>query len=191
MLQGIDTVISCMSPMALKDQIPLVDAAVQAGVKRFAPCNWATPSARGGILDLKDVKEEVNDHIFQHRLGFTIIDIGFWYQASIPRVPSGKFDSAIVMPINDVYADGVTPNMLIDVRDVGKITAQIIKDQRTLNRRVIAYGEVLSQNVIHEIIEDKTKERLELTVVRRLVNPFISRMLIWNRRRLTMRLKRR
>jgi hypothetical protein len=39
LLQGIEIVISCMSPPALKDQIPLVDAAVQAGVKRFVPCN--------------------------------------------------------------------------------------------------------------------------------------------------------
>ncbi|KAH0848457.1 hypothetical protein AYO21_02543 [Fonsecaea monophora] len=163
MLENCDTVISCMSPAGLKDQIPLVDAAVQAGVKRFLPCNWGTPSARGGILAVKDIKEEIHDYIFQHRLGYTIIDVGFWYQASLPRVPSGKFDSAIFMPINDVYAGGVTPNMLTDVRDVGRITAEIVRDERTLNHRVIAYGDVLSQNEIHQIIEDKTGEKLQLS----------------------------
>ncbi|THY51391.1 isoflavone reductase family protein [Aureobasidium pullulans] len=71
-------------------------------------------------------------------LGYTIVDVGFWYQASIPRVPSGRFDRAIFMPLNDVYSGGFTPNMLIDARDVGKIVVRIIKDERTLNKRVIA-----------------------------------------------------
>lgn len=166
LLQGIDIVICCMSPVSLKDQIPLVDAAVQTGVKRFLPCNWGTPCVRGGILASRDVKEEIHDHLFRYRLGFTIIDIGFWYQASIPRVPSGKFDSMILIPTNEVYAGGSVPNMLVDVRDAGRITVEIIKDDRTLNKRVMAYGEVLSQNEIHKIVEDKTGERLELTAVR-------------------------
>lgn len=165
LLKDIDTVISCVAPPAIKDQIPLVDAAVEAGVKRFLPCNWGTPSARGGILALRDAKEEVHDHIFRQKLGYTIIDIGFWFQASIPRVPSGKFDKAIFMPINELYAGGMRPNMLTDARDAGAITVKMIKDERTMNKRVIAYGEVLSQNEIHKIIEDKTGETLELTQV--------------------------
>ncbi|THY33273.1 isoflavone reductase family protein [Aureobasidium pullulans] len=161
LLQNIDTVISCMSPASLKLQIPLIDAAVEAGVKRFLPCNFGTPSARG-ILALRDVKEDIHDHIFRQKLGYTIVDVGFWYQASIPRVPSGRFDRAIFMPLNDVYSGGFTPNMLIDARDVGKIVVRIIKDKRTLNKRVIAYGDIMSQNEIHKCIEDKTGEKLEL-----------------------------
>ncbi|THZ71761.1 isoflavone reductase family protein [Aureobasidium pullulans] len=164
LLQDIDTVISCMSPASMKLQIPLIDAAVKAGVKRFLPCNFGTPSARG-ILALRDVKEEIHDHVFRRKLGFTIIDVGFWYQASIPRVPSGRFDSAIFMPLNDVYSGGSTPNMLIYARDVGKMVARIIKDERTLNKRVIAYGDVMSQNEIHDCIEDKTGEKLELVEI--------------------------
>jgi hypothetical protein len=164
LLHNIDIVICSMSPAALKLQIPLIDAAVAAGVKRFLPCNWGTPSTRG-ILALRDVKEEVHDHVFRHRLGFTIVDTGFWYQASIPRVPSGAFDYTIFMPANEVYAEGSTPNMLIDARDIGKILVRILKDERTLNKRVIAYGAVLSQNEIHEIIEKRTGEKLDLKKV--------------------------
>lgn len=167
LLSGFDTVICCLSPVSLREQIPVIDAAIEAGVKRFVPCHWGTPSARG-VLALKDVKEEIDDYIFRHRLGFTVIDVGFWYQASIPRVPSGKFDKAIFVPIGEVYAGGSAPNMLIDARDVGAITAEIIKDERTLNKKVIAYAEVLSQNQIHKIIEDKTGESLELRTVRKL-----------------------
>jgi hypothetical protein len=164
LLRGIDIVICSMSPAALKLQIPLVDAAVAAGVKLFLPCNFGTPVARG-ILATRDAKEEVHDHIFRHHLGFTIVDTGFWYQANIPRVPSGKFDNAIFMPAKEVYAGGLTPNMLIDARDVGRIVVRVLKDKRTLNKRVMAYGAVLSQNQTHEIIEDKTGEKPELTQV--------------------------
>jgi hypothetical protein len=165
LLHGIDIVICSMSPAALKLQIPLVDAAVAAGVKLFLPCNFGTPVARG-ILATRDAKEEVHDHIFRHHLDFTIVDTGFWYQANIPRIPSGKFDNAIFMPAKEVYAGGLTPNMLIDARDVGRIVVRIIKDKRTLNKRVMAYGAVLSQNQIHEIIEEKTGEKPDLTQVR-------------------------
>jgi hypothetical protein len=165
LLQNIDIVVCCLSPPAIRSQIALIDAAVQAGVKRFVPCNWGTPAARG-ILSLRDVKEGVHDHIFRQHLGFTIIDVGFWYQASIPRVPSGKFDSAIFMPNNDMVNGGETPNMLIDTRDVGKVTVELLKRKDTLNKKVIAYGALMSQNEIHQAVEAKTGEKLVLTHVR-------------------------
>ena len=165
MLNSIDTVISTIFPLSVADQIPLIDAAVQAGVKRFLPCNWGTPVPRGGIMDLHDMKDEVHDHIFRQRLGFTIIDVGYWYEASVPRVPSGKFDYAIFLPKNELFAAGTAPNMLMGKRDVGRITAKTIKDKRTLNKKVIAFGDVLNQNEIHEIVERKTGEKLELNPV--------------------------
>jgi uncharacterized protein YbjT (DUF2867 family) len=164
LLHNVDIVICSMSPAALRLQIPLIDAAVAAGVKRFLPCNWGTPTSRG-VLTLRDIKEEVHDHMFRHRLGFTIVDTGFWYQASIPRVPSGLFDNAIFMPANEVYAGGATRNMLIDARDIGRMVVRILKDERTLNKRVIAYGAVLSQSEIHETIEKRTGEKLDLKQV--------------------------
>jgi hypothetical protein len=156
LLQGVDIVISSITAHDVALQVPLIDAAVQAGVKRFLPSNWGTPCPRGGIMDMRDRKEEVHDHIFQQRLGFTIIDVGNWYQVSFPRVPSGRFEYAAINPSNEVYAGGTTPNMLMHQRDVGRITVQIIKDDRTLNKRVYACGEVLSQNDIYAIIEEKT-----------------------------------
>ncbi|KAH8807887.1 hypothetical protein F5884DRAFT_704262 [Xylogone sp. PMI_703] len=164
LLQGIDIVVSALFPLTATDQLPLVDAAAKAGVKRFLPCNWGTIAPRGGIMDMRDLKEEVHDCIFRHRLGFTIIDVGFWYQISYPRVPSGKFDYASFLPINEVYAGGTAPNLLIDKRDIGTITVKIMKDERTLNKRVYIYGEVLSQNEVNEIVEQKTGEKLDLVV---------------------------
>lgn len=46
-LTGIDVVISCVPFSALQDQIPFAEAAKEAGVKRFVPCNFANPAPRG------------------------------------------------------------------------------------------------------------------------------------------------
>jgi len=55
--------------------------------------------------------------------------------------------------------------MLIDARDVGKITVELIKRKDTLKKKIIAYGELISQNEIHQMIEARTGERLVLTHV--------------------------
>lgn len=57
------------------------------------------------------------------------------------------------------------PNMLIDARDVGRITVELLKREDTLKKKVIAYGEVMSQNEIHRMIEARTGEELVLTYV--------------------------
>ncbi|KAL6250355.1 hypothetical protein RBB50_002657 [Rhinocladiella similis] len=162
LLQGIDTVISSIFAPNVFEQDPLIDAAVKAGVKRFVPCNWATPAARGGIMQIRDLKEQCHDRILRQRLGYTIIDVGYWYEMSLPRVPSGKTDYAIVLPINEVYAGGTAPNMLMAKKDVGRFTVRIIKDKRTLNKRVYGYGALLSQNEINDIVAEKSGEKLDL-----------------------------
>jgi hypothetical protein len=166
LLQGVDTVICSIFAPDVAEQLPLVDAAVKAGVKRFVPCNWGTPAARGGIMEMRDLKEDVHDYIFRNRLGYTIIDIGVWYETNFPRVPSGKFDYAYFFPADEIVAGGVTPTMLTSKIDAGRITAQIIKDDRTLNKRVYAYGDNLSQNEICSLVEEKTGEKLNLPRVR-------------------------
>ena len=69
------------------------------------------------------------------------------------------------MPNNDVVSGGEISNMLIDARDVGRITVELIKCEDTLNKRIIAYGEVMGQNEIHRMIEVRTGEELVLTYV--------------------------
>jgi hypothetical protein len=91
--------------------------------------------------------------------------VGFWYQLSIPRVPSGKLDYALVLPLNEVFGDGDAPNLLIDKRDIGVFVAKIVGDERTINQKVVCYGQELSQNEIVKIVGEKSGEKLEITHV--------------------------
>ena len=46
-LKGVDIVISTVDVFQLNSQIPLIDAAKRAGVKRFIPCDFGTPGSKG------------------------------------------------------------------------------------------------------------------------------------------------
>ncbi|KAI9158085.1 Isoflavone reductase-like protein [Paramyrothecium foliicola] len=160
-LQGADVVISTVNALALLDQIPLATAAKKAGVKRFIPCTFATISPPRGVMDLAQRKDDVFSHIKALHLPYTIIDVGWWYQITPPRVPSGRLDGALVNPVKEIFADGNVPSGITDTRDIGRYVAKIITDPRTLNKCVFAYSEVLTQQQVWNAVETVSGETLE------------------------------
>ncbi|KAF5664701.1 isoflavone reductase [Fusarium heterosporum] len=161
-LKGKDVVISAIYYQALDDEIPLSNAAKEAGVKRYVPCFFATIAPRG-LMAARDKKEDILDHIQRLYLPYTIIDVGWWYQLTPPRVPSGKLDHGLTYPNNQIIAGGNTPSALVDVHDVGKYVAAIINDPRTINKKVLAHSDTKTQNEIHDLVEKITGEKAERT----------------------------
>lgn len=91
---------------------------------------------------------------------YTIIDVGYWYQASFPSLPSGRVEYASVFRSKNYDVDG-NPDQktaLIDRSDIGKFVARVIVDERTLNKSILCYGDVLSQNEIFQLLEEKSGE---------------------------------
>jgi hypothetical protein len=147
-------------------QVPLADAAAFAGtVKRFVPCGFTTISPPGGIMHLRDWKEEVHAGIFRNKIPYTIVDVGYWHQLSYPSVPSGKVDYAKFWKEANLYGDGEAKNLLTDKRDMGRFLARIIKDERTINKRVFTHSDALSQNEIFTLLEKLSGEKITPTVV--------------------------
>ncbi|KAF7367929.1 Glycoside hydrolase [Mycena sanguinolenta] len=160
-MKGVDVFISGIDATSQRAQLQLVQAAKQAGVKRFIPCAFITIASPGGVMALRDSKEEVYQEIWRQFLPYTIIDVGFWHQISFPTLPSGRVDYAILNPPSiNIHAGGTAPNMLVDLRDLGRLVARIIKDPRTLNHFVAAYGDVLSQNEIFSVMEEVSGEKI-------------------------------
>lgn len=161
LLKGFDTVISSIDAGSQLAQFNLVDAAAAAGVKRFVPCGFTTICPPGGIMVIRDHKEEVHNRIFRHHLPYTIIDVGFWHVISYPDLPSGRTRYASNWPEEvTIYGDGNAPNLLTDAQDIGKYVALIIKDERTLNKRVVTWSDELSQRQIIDIMEDLSGEKI-------------------------------
>ncbi|KAF7342395.1 Glycoside hydrolase [Mycena venus] len=161
-LTGIDVLISAIDPMGQLAELKLVTAAKKAGVKRFVPCAFITVAPPGGVMTLRDNKEEVYQEIWKQFLPYTVIDVGYWHQLSFPTLPSGRVDYASAfIPKVEIHAGGTAPTMLTDLRDIGNFVALIIKDPRTLNKFVCTYSDALSENEIFAMMEELSGEKIE------------------------------
>ena len=63
-LQGVDTLISAITPLQLQLQKPLADACKKAGVKRLIPCDWGPASIRG----VSRLVDEVRNYVVPYSL---------------------------------------------------------------------------------------------------------------------------
>jgi uncharacterized protein YbjT (DUF2867 family) len=159
-LKGVDVLISAVGATAQMDQIPLTTAAKTAGVKRFIPCAYISVIPVGGVHLLRDQKEEVYNHMKRLGLPYTIIDVGWWYQISFPNLPSGKIDYAINMPDEPIAGNGEQVSALTNLADIGGYVARVIKDERTLNKQVLVYNEMWSQNQVYDLLEKLSGEKI-------------------------------
>lgn len=111
-LVGVDVVISTIYGGNLMDEIPLINASKSAGVKRYLPCFFATVAPPKGGLQLRDMKEDVLNHIKKVYLPHTVVDVGWWYQVTLPRLPSGRIDYAVMETADGIAGDGNVPLLL-------------------------------------------------------------------------------
>ncbi|KAI1208502.1 NAD(P)-binding protein [Annulohypoxylon truncatum] len=157
-LTGADVVISCIVFSSFNDQIPLAEAAKEAGVKRFVPCDFATPAPRG-VMILQDQKQDILAAVQRLYLPYTVIDVGWWSLQYVPAVPSGRTKHVIIDVVNVRPGDGTVPISFTDLPDIGVYVAKIIVDPRTLNKKVLAYTEALSTNQVDELVEEISGEK--------------------------------
>lgn len=158
-LQGLDVLVSAIGPRDQLAQIPLVTAAKKADLKRLVPCGFA-PAMPVGVHRSRDEKEQVYNLVKRLHIPYTIIDVGWWYQFSLPELPSGRIDYAVGVANQGTPGDGNVRSALTDLRDVGKYVARVIKDDRTLNAMVFVYNELWSANQIHDVLEKLSGETI-------------------------------
>lgn len=117
------------------------------------------------------------NHIKKISLPYTYIDVGWWYQISIPKLPSGKIDYAVAFP-NEIAGNGEQASALTDINDIGRYVARIIVDDRTLNKLVFAYNVLKTQQEVYSYLEAQSRETIPrsyvgiilLNCVHRLIN---------------------
>lgn len=91
---------------------------------------------------------------------YTALDIGWWYQLILPRLPSGRIDGFLAVRSEAMVGDGRTPLALTDMRDVGRFVARVIADPRTLSKSVFAHGEERTQASVWELLEEVSGEEI-------------------------------
>ena len=60
-----------------------------------------------------------------------------------------------------IFGDGNQKNALLDAQDIGRYTALIIADPRTLNKYVFCYAEEKSQNEIWDVAQKKIGKEID------------------------------
>ncbi|KAH7059091.1 isoflavone reductase [Macrophomina phaseolina] len=156
-LRSIDVVVSALGPDAILDQIPLARASRAAGVERFVPAMYAPCAPAVGVLDARELKEEVLNHVKRIGLGYTVIDVGCWYEhytSGLPRLGAATAAQQLSLPgLNVIPGTGDVLGALTSFRDVGRWVARVIADPRTLNKMVFACGDVLTANQAFDIVD--------------------------------------
>ncbi|OHW95897.1 isoflavone reductase family protein [Colletotrichum incanum] len=160
-LEGADVVVSSVTASVLLDQIPLANASKKAGVGRFVPCSFATACPPVGVMKLRETKEQVLNHIKKIYLPYTLIDAGWWYQLTPPRVPSGRVDYGLFAPMKHLVGDGSVLSALTHIDDIGRYVAEVIVDPRTLNKMVYVYNEVWTQQQVFDEVEELSGEKVD------------------------------
>ncbi|OBR08391.1 Isoflavone reductase family protein [Colletotrichum higginsianum IMI 349063] len=176
-LTGVETLISAVNFAGLVSEPALAAAAKTAGVARFVPCFFATVAPPKNVLVLRDVKEDNLNHIKKLRLPYTVLDIGWWYQGTLPLLPSKRNAYAHVGTPNLIVGTGTVKSAHSDLADVGRLLARVILDSRTLNKSVFGFGELISQTEVYDIFDRLSGETIprtyidEETIVRDLDTP--------------------
>ncbi|EQB44115.1 isoflavone reductase [Colletotrichum gloeosporioides Cg-14] len=160
-LANMDVVISCLTLLQFNEEMNLIEASSNANVGRFIPSFWGPACAPRGIMMIREMKEDLIDRIKGLYLPYTVIDVGWWYQLSLPALPSGRFrPAAEEYSTTRIIGDGNLPSALTDNRDIGRFVSRIIADPRTLNKMVFAYGDVITQNGAFELLEKVSGEAI-------------------------------
>jgi hypothetical protein len=89
---------------------------------------------------------------------WTIIDVGWWSEQVIPGLPSGRTDARRIKLLERIPGDGNVPLAITHRPDIGKYVAKIITDPRTLNKKILAYTEVITLNQVLDLVSELSEE---------------------------------
>jgi len=174
--EGVEILISTCPYPVIDEQTKLVDAAKAAGtVKRFVPSDWATVCPPG-VMALEDRKRKIEAYAEQLGMPYTSIVVGLWNQASFPpAVPPEQF-TPIQKAFIGYYGTGEVKNTVVNRLNLGRFVPSILKDERTIRKRVLAHEDEVTLSQVWEwadkysgkkISENKnvvTVEQVEQTV---------------------------
>ncbi|EKM60078.1 uncharacterized protein PHACADRAFT_250955 [Phanerochaete carnosa HHB-10118-sp] len=132
-LAGVHTVISTISGLTAdtitKPQLALLDAAVKAGVKRFAPSEFGTRSIPDNPIELYRNKWPVAEAVMKSGLEHTIFEVGVYMNtlasgtAGVGHLPPMKFMFDVEKCKATIPGDGSAPVVYTRIEDVGRFVA--------------------------------------------------------------------
>jgi len=162
-LRGFDTVISTIEITQLRVQIPLVKAAVAAGVRHFIPSEFAFGIAdigRGSVITGFDDKLDVRDAVRQTGINYTFIEVGLFAEYLIsPFFGVNIADGTVSAPGSMSTRVTVT-----SIADIGALTAAAVLSPAARNQTIRLAGDTVSYNDIAATLESLTNKTVKRSV---------------------------
>ncbi|OZJ02353.1 hypothetical protein BZG36_04376 [Bifiguratus adelaidae] len=152
-LKGITVVVSCAPIPGISLQFTLIKAMKRVGhIKRFVPSDFGSDvRIEPDFVPSFREKLELHQALFESGIPYTIIDNGPWMVFG-----AGKFGN----PLNPDFSlspqeirfmgSGDSPIITQTLEDNSRLTAEIVADDRTINKRVMVDVNVTSQKQLVE-----------------------------------------
>jgi nucleoside-diphosphate-sugar epimerase len=163
--KGQDAVIDLVAQSSLEDRKKVIDAAVEAGVKRFIPSefsgnmdNKANVSIISMFADEVSVRDYAKDRVAANpNFSYTTVSNGPFYDWAIKNAFIG-FD--LQTHTATIYDDGNQPFSTTTLSSVGKTVAGILlKPAETANKPVYIASFTPTQNEILSVLEETTGKK--------------------------------
>lgn len=95
-------------------------------------------------------------------LPYTIIDIGWWFQLTLP---TSFYDIGYGELPGTIPGNGKVLSAFTDARDVGKFVVKTMVDPRTINKSVFCYSEMMSMNQVYDVLDRTTGQEYDRNYV--------------------------
>ncbi|KAF7551316.1 hypothetical protein G7Z17_g5111 [Cylindrodendrum hubeiense] len=163
-LRGHDAAISTVAGHATGDQKSVIDACIQAGVKRYVPCDWGAISTDPKARDLAvyAAHVEIQDYLKQQaesgKLEYTIFATGVFFDLIFASPLLVDFDNHSTT----IYDKGVHPFSTTSLASIGKAVAGALKKEAdTANRVLYIHDTVLTQAKFMALVKKHSPKGVE------------------------------
>ncbi|KAL6810244.1 hypothetical protein J3E69DRAFT_377688 [Trichoderma sp. SZMC 28015] len=166
-LRGHDVAIATLGFAAIPIQKTIINASIEAGVKRYVPSDWGSittdPSARQFPVNYPfvEIQDFLKDRANEGKLEYTIFSVGAWLDSVI--------DSQFIFDIGtrsiQLYDRGEHPFSSTSLSGIGKaVSGALNAPEATRNRNLFIHETVLTQAMIFEMAKKYSPPGTEWTV---------------------------
>lgn len=161
-LAGQDAVVSTLATLAVETQLPLIDAAIAAGVKRFLPsefgCDIENPNARA--IPIFGGKVKIEDYL-KEKSATTGLSYTFVYtSAFLDWGIKNNFTINLASPTPQIINDGNLSFSTTALSTIGDAVVGVLSHpEETKNRSVRVHDLVITQNKLLDLARQAYPEK--------------------------------
>lgn len=166
--RGQDAVLSCITTFSVNQQTPFIDAAVEAGVRRFLPSEYGVDTSDPSIGELVPAALAKNETVSylktKERAGltWTAVIVGGFFDANF-EYPS-LYGFSLAEKKMTIFDGGNIEFEITSLAQIGRSVVAILEHpDESANQYVYVNSSTVTQNQILKALEEFSGEKFEVT----------------------------